>query len=673
MVFSTGTHPARVLAAGIVLEIALAIAQPVRGQTNPKLDVSPSVLATLNDIGGMADVVAPFSVSPNNLQLAVVVRAADPTANVYRQELVVIDIGSAKVERILELDGDPVLQLNAQGRPIGTLETIVPQWSPDGTRLYVILNRDGAAQLVELTIATGKARQVSHVPGGILDFKLRRGGRYAFVRYLEANSPSPEVAEAERLRGYRYDDRWRPSSSNRPSSPRPLEKKADLTIAGGELIGLQEPEVTESTNQPNIADGEFGHARIEPVDPKYINSPVRVAVTDRRGVQTICPKSVCSDAEAIWWGTTNATLFVKRRTGWANSTSEIVSWLPGEQKGKILLRTADLISGCRAAGNEIICAIDGSDQPRRLVALNQITGDERIVFDPNPGWRRFRTGSVRRLHWRNYLGLEVIGDLVLPPEKQAGDKLPLIVVGYTTRGFLRGGTGDLVPILPLAAQGFAVLVVQNPIDAGFIEPVADLAEAIRRHFDNWSDRRSASDAILKGIELAVQTGPIDRNRIGITGFSNGSENAQFAMITNPDLFKAAAFYSCCEDPVAARIAFGPAMARNLVDWGYPKLDSGDRRTESSLAAHASQVKSPILLQVSDGEYLLALEAFSALTEAGKCISMYVHPDEYHIIWQPAHRLAIYDRTISWFKALLMRDQRTLPVSSMTPPNCPDLK
>ncbi len=672
MAHSTGTRCSRLLATGFVLVIAIVIGQPARSQTNAKADVTEKVLATLNDIGGMADVVAPFSISPDNLQLAVVVRAADPTANVYRQELVVIDILSTKVERVLELDGGPVLQLNAQGRPIGALETIVPQWSADGTRLYVTLNRHGAAQIVELTIATGVARQISHIPGGVLDFKLRRGGHYAFVRYLEANSPSPDVAEAESRRGYRYDDRWRPSSSNRPSSPRPVEKKADLTIAGGELIGLQEPEATESADQPNIAGGEFRHARIEPLDPKYINSPVRVAVTDRRGVQTICPKSACSDAEAIWWGT-HATLFVKRRTGWAKSTTEIVRWMPGEHKGKILLRTADLISGCRSAGNEIICAIDGSDQPRRLVALDQITGEARIVFDPNPGWRLFRTGSVRRLHWRNYLGLEVIGDLVLPPKTQAGDKLPLIVVGYTTRGFLRAGTGDLVPIFPLAAQGFAVLIVQNPVDTGFIEPVADLAEAIRRHFDNWSDRRSASDAILKGIELAVQTGPIDRNRIGITGFSNGSENAQFAMIKNPDLFKAAALYSCCEDPVAARIAFGPAMARKLVDWGYPKLDSGDRKTESSLAAHASQVKSPILLQVSDGEYLLALEAFSALTEAGKCISMYVHPDEYHIIWQPAHRLAIYDRTVSWFKALLMGELGASSVSSMTTANCPDLK
>lgn len=28
--------------------------------------------------------------------------------------------------------------------------------------------------------------------------------------------------------------------------------------------------------------------------------------------------------------------------------------------------------------------------------------------------------------------------------------------------------------------------------------------------------------------------------------------------------------------------------------------------------------------------------------------MFVFPDEYHLKWQPAHRLAIYDRVLDWF-------------------------
>src|SRR3546814_15186802 len=37
----------------------------------------------------------------------------------------------------------------------------------------------------------------------------------------------------------------------------------------------------------------------------------------------------------------------------------------------------------------------------------------------------------------------------------------MVVVQYRTRGFLRGGTGDEVPIQTLADQGFLVLSVDN--------------------------------------------------------------------------------------------------------------------------------------------------------------------------------------------------------------------
>src|SRR3546814_9514621 len=53
------------------------------------------------------------------------------------------------------------------------------------------------------------------------------------------------------------------------------------------------------------------------------------------------------------------------------------------------------------------------------------------------------------------------GDLIYPVGYQRGTRYPMVVVQYRTRGFLRGGTGDEVPIQTLADQGFLVLSVDN--------------------------------------------------------------------------------------------------------------------------------------------------------------------------------------------------------------------
>ena len=57
---------------------------------------------------------------------------------------------------------------------------------------------------------------------------------------------------------------------------------------------------------------------------------------------------------------------------------------------------------------------------------------------------------------------------------------------------------------------------------------------------------------------------------------------------------------------------------------------------------------PLLMQLADDEYLLALEAFEALREHHQPVEMYVFPNEHHGKWQPAHRLAIYLRSLDWF-------------------------
>jgi hypothetical protein len=113
---------------------------------------------------------------------------------------------------------------------------------------------------------------------------------------------------------------------------------------------------------------------------------------------------------------------------------------------KATLKTEDLITGCELASDTLICLHEASKQPRRIIRINSGSGARTILFDPNPSFRRLQMGGVKRLRWKNSIGIECFGDLVLPQKHSNQSKIPLIVVQYLTRGFLRGGVGDEYPI-----------------------------------------------------------------------------------------------------------------------------------------------------------------------------------------------------------------------------------
>ena len=103
---------------------------------------------------------------------------------------------------------------------------------------------------------------------------------------------------------------------------------------------------------------------------------------------------------------------------------------------------------------------------------------------------------------------------------------------------------------------------------------------------------------------------------------------------------------------------GPAIEAYYRQIGWPGL-ADDRPAfwkQISLARNAERINTPLLLQPSDDEYLAILESVTALREAGKPVDLYVYPDEHHVKWQPAHRLAIYQRNLDWFNYWL-RGQR----------------
>lgn len=637
--------------------------QTFQAETRP---VDALDLARLRDFGGIgvhAGSPSPFSVSLDGGKIALELRRGDPATNRHCVGIVIID---RKAGHIALVDtGDSVAPLVFDKGVLAAYEDGMPKaaqplWSPDGQWIAFLKRQDGITQLWRAPIDGRRARPVTQSPVDIEAFAWSRDGHTLVYSSRPALRVARLAIDKEGLSGFHFDERYMPMRSSRPFPRAPIPHEyfaiderdaapraatpAEQKLLSDASAALPKGAVTCSEN------GRGDLACIERRSSEFLNSPTFLTVRMAKGGSVGCGAAACSDELAsLLWDADGAGVYFLRREGWGRSATALYHWRPGDGRPRLIRRTDDLLFGCQLADRAMLCVHEASVRPRRLVQIDLATGQLRALFDPNPEFQAKRIGRVERLRLKNRFGIESFGDLVLPPEPSRQGPHPLIVVGYNSRGFLRGGTGDEYPILAFAARGYAVLSYERPRDIGLIRPARTIAEIVQRNNQDWADRGSVLSSIETAVKLLVDRGIADPTRIGITGFSDGSSIARFALL-NSRLFVAAALSSCCEDPVSTTTVVGPMLSEMVRSYGYPQLTKPDPTFwgRYSLALNAERFRTPLLLQMADREYLFALETVSALRERGRPVDLFIYPDEYHVKWQPAHRLAVYRRNLDWF-------------------------
>lgn len=625
-------------------------------------------LAEIADIGRSdpSDPVSPFGISPDGKQIAFVIRRANPAANGYCQRLMVmpLDASLAPIERDRggTLIRDQYELRNFTAIQAGWSRVITPRWSPDG-KAIAYLKRTGGSTQVWIVPADGSraAIQATRMPDDIEDFAWTKDGTGVIVATRPALREEVEAIAREARDGYLFDERFAPDMGDQPlpSRSHPLELTRWNIGDGTKRTAVPDEVSLITPTRPGVVPSEARMFSVGPkgvaawtqaVDPSKVLSPVELILADGTGRRFSCDKRLCTRVAQLWWADDGHTLFGVVRGGWARSRTSVIAWEVGQKAPRVVFETDDMLIGCDKSGRELICAREGSTTPRRLVAINPVSGKERLIYSPNPQFgTRLRLGTVQRFHFRNAYGVECFADLVLPPGHRAGERHPLVVVQYNSVGFLRGGTGDVFPIQALAGRGFAVLSFSRPDFLPAAKQGRAEIDVMREERKDWIDRRSTQNALEMAVQKAIETGTVDPQRMGVSGFSDGSSTVQWALI-NSRLFKVAAMGSCCEGPDSYPLSAGPSFQNQGREIGYRffEPDADAFWKPMSMVANVDKIEAPILVQSSDSEYEAGLDVEAAFRWRGKPFELYVLPDEGHVKWQPAHRLAMYERAVEWF-------------------------
>ncbi len=563
-----------------------------------------------------------------------------------------------------------------------------PRWSPNGSKLAFLSDRDEAGKLALYTMRTdgGEATKVDAPKGEASEPRWSPDGRYLafllkdpeteeekkrkeerddvnvvhgnlkynWVCVLDIESGKVSYTTPEKRHATGYD--WSPDGTQLAVllTPTPLVDDefvgASLEIfprEGGEsrkLAQLEGPaeQVRWSPDGSRIA--YLGMAQRSATSGSVYVLPVE------EGEPRDLTEGYEGTAAELSWSPDGSLLFpafedVYGALNRLSLNGEITPLLPPEWRGKGSLTppvswSADgsRFATIRTSGNEIEDVWGG-----------ELGGELRRLTHSNPDLEAIVGARMERVCWTASDGLEIRGMLIYPAGYQEGTRYPLVVQPHGGPAWLWSDRmhadwhdwGQW-----LAANGYAVLLpnVRGSTGRGSAFTAANYDDIGGGEFTD----------IMSGVDRVIEMGVADPERLGIGGWSWGGYLSAWA-ITQTDRFKAGIVGAGVTDLYSDQGQndiphYNDYLLRpNIYE---EPLDSLQR----SALYHVTKVTCPVLILHGEADERVTVaqgrELYGALRYLGKEVEMATYPREGHPIEERKHQLDLIRRVLAWYDRYL---------------------
>jgi dipeptidyl aminopeptidase/acylaminoacyl peptidase len=292
------------------------------------------------------------------------------------------------------------------------------------------------------------------------------------------------------------------------------------------------------------------------------------------------------------------------------------------------------------------CTVESLQRPQEIAVVHLDTGAVDVLTDLNPEFNKLEKTPTEKLVWTNKHGDVMYGVLTYPRGYRPGTRYPMAITTYRAHGFLRGAVGDEYPVDVFAANGLMVLAV-DIYNTSYVPVALDQVQPFEVTILDW---QSPLDGIEQIVGELAKRGLIDKERVGISGLSHGSEITNYAISHSSTFAAAIADGGSARDPLFYYLKSeswntmfkswgleGPPYEANLPKW-----------QQMSPALNAARITTPLLMNAPDSEYVIGLQQYWEMRDHHRPVEMWIFPDEDHIKHQPVHRLVVYDRNVDWF-------------------------
>jgi dipeptidyl aminopeptidase/acylaminoacyl peptidase len=543
-----------------------------------------------------------------------------------------------------------------------------PQWSPDGTMLAFLSNRDGKPQVYTAHADGSQVTAVTSRKYGVTSFHWSPDGRtIAYLAkddFAPASDIGPQVADREsdlsRLwvielasgvirrvgeTGYRIDEfQWQnPAQFLVVATDKPrVEEFNDaiysVSVSDGAI------KLVSSPPQP------FGSLLISP-DGKQLavrstsaNGPVPrdlfVGTIGRDDLRDISAPPDRAVAEVKWHE--QSAIWVRVIDGFR---SRIWRFSPN---GALAPMDLPLSVDTFDVSRDGVLAYAGGDfnhLPELYVRAKN--GSIRQLTHLHAAWDGINLASTTIFRTKSFDGTPIESALIRPSMADPGQKLPLVLLvhGGPSSNFSAAYGWETGWAQLLAAHGYEVLMVNPRGSNGYSE------NFMKANRGDWGGGDYKD--LMTVLEGVLATGEGDPNRLGIGGWSYGGEMSEWA-ITQTSRFKAAvagagvfdqqAEFETEEGPAGDEWYFGtPWEHADVFARNSPATYIRDAHTPTLIFDGEEDTSNPV--GQSKGLYR-ALKHFGVETE------MVLYPGEGHSPRNGSYNIDMFERILNWYDRFL---------------------
>ncbi len=287
---------------------------------------------------------------------------------------------------------------------------------------------------------------------------------------------------------------------------------------------------------------------------------------------------------------------------------------------------------------------DFDDSPDYFVGGPNLNVLEQVTRT-NPFFEEYHWGRSELIEYENSQGDRLQGALYYPADYEPGRQYPMVVYIYeklsqSVHRFATPSERSTYNTSVFTTQGYFVL--QPDIVFRAREP-----------------RASALDCITSGVEKVLETGMIDRDRIGLIGHSWGGYETAF-LVTQTDMFAAAV-------AGAALTNFFSMYGSVFWNSGVPEtghFEVGQERMEvpfwedidayirNSPIYSIENMNTPLLMEFGDRDgsvdWQQGIEMYNAARRLGKEMVLLVYPGENHSVRRKENQIDYHHRILDWF-------------------------
>ncbi len=299
--------------------------------------------------------------------------------------------------------------------------------------------------------------------------------------------------------------------------------------------------------------------------------------------------------------------------------------------------------------------MENMDDPPKIVAVDSTTRQRAMLLDLNPQFQHLRFARIEEIEWKGSDDHPVKGGLYYPVDYVTGKRYPLVIQTHLWRSdrfWIDGPWTTAFAAQPLAGKDIMVLQ-------------ADESEA---DWDTMKELRREVATFEGAIDELDRRGLIDREQVGIIGFSRTGEFVADALAFSRYHFAAAAVQDGVDGGYFSYMAVlnaNPSVYdTELINGAAPFGDGLKAWMQVSPAFNLDRVQTPLRLLAPSNESLLGQWAwFVGLRRLGKPVEMVLMRDAKHVLERPAERMISQGGDVDWFAFWLKGEEDPDPAKT----------